>query len=332
MARHKTLRQISPIASVIAVSPAFVLFVILFGSAFSLVLFAVAPQAKISVASSLVVVPINVTTSSGAFVSGLKADNFRIFEDGRRQDITLFKEEDAPVTVGLVVDHSRSMGPKLSAVLLAVNAFAHSSNPDDEMFVVDFNDTVSVELMRGKPFTNDTAELQEALSAVTAIGQTALYDAVTEALIHVELGQWDKKAVIIVSDGGDNASRIKFSELLARAQRAHVVIYSIGLVDEAGEEENPRVLRKLANATGGLAFFTKRSDEAGPFMKHIARDLREQYTLGYVPTASGGRASFRKLKVEVSSPAAGKLRVRTRPGYFPSEAKAQSALAGGDPR
>ena len=111
--------------------------------------------------------------------------------------------------------------------------------------------------------------------------------------------------------------------------RAHVVIYSIGLVDEAGEEENPRILRKLANATGGLAFFTKRSDEAGRFMKHIARDLREQYTLGYAPPANGGCASFRKLKVEVSSPAAGKFRVRTRPGYFPSEVKAQTAQAGG---
>jgi Ca-activated chloride channel family protein len=289
-------------------------------------------QAKITVTSSLVLLPAKVINSSGIFVSGLKAQNFRVFEDGSQQDITLFKQEDTPVTVGLIVDHSRSMGPKLSAVVLAINAFAHSSNPDDEMFVVDFNENVSVELMRGKPFTHEPAELRKALLAVSAIGQTALYDAVMEGLTHVELGQWDKKALIIVSDGGDNASHAKFSELLALAQRSHVVIYSMGLIDEAGEEENPRILKKLSNATGGITFFTKRSDEAANFMNQIARDLREQYTLGYVPPGKDGRDSFRKIKVEVFSPSAGKLRVRTRPGYFPSKPKSQTAQALGDPR
>ncbi|HKV23675.1 MAG TPA: VWA domain-containing protein [Candidatus Acidoferrum sp.] len=285
-------------------------------------------QAKISVATSLVVVPVNVMDSHAAFVPGLKAENFQIQEDGRPQNITLFREEDTPVGIGLVVDHSRSMGPKLPAVTLAVNAFAHSSNPRDEMFVVDFSDSVSVELMRGKPFTHDARELQEAISAVSALGQTSLYDAVAEALIHIELSQWDKKAIIIVSDGGDNASRMRFSELLERAQRAHVLIYSIGLVDEAGEEENPRVLQKLANATGGLAFFTKRSDEAANLMKRIARDLREQYTLGYAPPASE-RPSFHRILVRVSSPGSGKLRVRARPGYFSNTSKPQSSPAAG---
>ncbi|MGC2832142.1 MAG: VWA domain-containing protein [Candidatus Acidiferrum sp.] len=289
-------------------------------------------QAKITSTTALVVLPVNVTDSKGTFVSGLKAEDFKIFEDGRQQDITLFKQEDTPVTVGLIVDHSLSMGPKLPAVVLAVNAFAHSSNPEDEMFVVDFNENVTVELMRGKPFTHDATELQQALTAVSARGQTALYDAVVEGLTHVELGQWDKKALIIVSDGGDNASHAKFSELLALAEHSHVVIYSIGLVDEAGEEENPKVLKKLSNVTGGIPFLTKRSDEAAKFTRQIARDLREQYTLGYVPPLKNGRDSFRKIAVQVSSPDGRKLRVRTRPGYFPSGTKSQSTQALGVPR
>jgi Ca-activated chloride channel homolog len=289
-------------------------------------------QAKITLTTALVVLPVNVTDSNGAFVSGLTVHNFKVFEDGRQQEITLFKEEDTPVTVGLVVDHSYSMGPKLSAVSLAVNAFAHSSNQQDEMFVVDFNENISVELMRGKPFTHDEAELQQALSAVSAHGQTALYDAVIEGLTHVELGQWDKKALIIVSDGGDNASHATFSELLALAQQSHVVIYSIGLVDEAGEEENPRVLKKLSNATGGITFLTKQSDKAAKFTKQIARDLREQYTLGYVPAIKSSRDSFRKIVVQVSSLNAQKLRVRTRPGYLPNGTKSQSAQTLGGPR
>lgn len=287
-------------------------------------------QAKITTTSALVVLPVNVTDADHAFVPGLKAENFRVFEDGREQPITLFKEEDSPVTVGLIVDHSRSMGAKLPAVTLAVNAFAHSSNPQDEMFVVDFNENVSVELMSGKAFTHDAVELQKAIYAVSANGQTALYDAVIEGLIHIELGQWEKKALIIVSDGGDNASHAKFSELLARAQRSHVVIYSIGLVDEKGEEENPKVLEKLSRATGGMTFFTKRSDQAAKFTMQIARDLREQYVLGYAPPATNSSDSFRKVTVQVSSPGAGKLRVRTRPGYFPRETNPQTTASGGD--
>jgi len=291
-----------------------------------------AGQAKITLTTALVLLPVNVTDSNGAFVSGLTAKNFKVFEDGMQQEITLFQQEDTPVTVGLIVDHSFSMGPKLSSVSLAVNAFAHSSNLQDEMFVVDFNENVSVELMRGKPFTHDEAELQQALSAVSAHGQTALYDAVIEGLTHVKLGKWDKKALIIVSDGGDNASHATFSELLAQAQQSHVVIYSIGLVGKAGEEENPRVLKKLSNATGGITFLTKHSDEAAKFTKQIARDLREQYILAYVPPRKSNRDSFRKIVVQVSSANAQKLRVRTRPGYLPDGANSQSAQTLGVPR
>ncbi|HET8923574.1 MAG TPA: VWA domain-containing protein [Candidatus Acidoferrum sp.] len=283
-------------------------------------------QARITLATVLVVVPVKVTDARGKFVTGLKAENFKIYEDGRPQDVTLFKEEDTPVTVGLIVDHSRSMGPKLPGVITAVTAFAHSSNPGDEMFVVDFNENVSGELLGGKPFTSDAAELEKAVSAVSARGQTALYDAVIEGLTHVELGHQDKKALVIVSDGGDNASHSKFSEMLALAQRSHVVIYSIGLIDESGEEETPKILERLSKATGGITFFARRNDDVAEISQQIARDLREQYTLGYKPTEKNGRDSFRKIAVEVSAPGRGKIHVRTRPGYFPSGVKTQAAL------
>lgn len=286
-------------------------------------------QAKITVTSALVVLPVKVTDDKGMFVDGLKAENFRVFEDGRPQNVALFRDEDTPVTVGLIVDHSRSMGPKLPGVIAAVRTFAHSSNPEDEMFVVDFNENVSVELLEGKAFTSDAAELEKAVSAVSARGQTALYDAVIEGLTHIELGHHDNKALIIVSDGGDNASRSKFSEMLALARRSHVMIYSIGLVDDSGEEENPKILEKLSKATGGITFLTSRGHEVTEISKQIARDLREQYTLGYVPPPRTGRDSFRKIGVEVSAPGGVKVHVRTRPGYFPNGQKTQASMAAG---
>jgi Ca-activated chloride channel family protein len=268
--------------------------------------------------TELVVLPVNVTDSNGNFVSGLSPQSFRVYENGRLQEVTAFQDGDTPVTVGLIVDHSRSMGPKLAEVVEAVSTFAHSSNPQDEMFVVDFNDDVAVELLDGKPFTDDANELAKAVSAVRARGRTALYDAVAEGLLHLQLGRWDKKALIIVSDGGDNASQQKFSRILALAQQSQVVIYSVGLADE-DEEENPNVLRRLSKATGGTAYFPASLPEVADICRRVARDLREQYTLGFVPEKSASARSFRQLTVKVSASGRGKLRVRARPGYFTGE-------------
>ena len=139
-------------------------------------------QSPIVANAELVVLPVSITDGSGNFVSGLSAQNFRVYEDGRLQKVLSFQDGDNPVTVGMVVDHSRSMGPKLPEVTAAVSDFAKSSNPKDEMFVVDFNDDVSVELLDGKAFTNSAHELEKAVSAVSARGRTALYDAVAEGL------------------------------------------------------------------------------------------------------------------------------------------------------
>jgi Ca-activated chloride channel family protein len=264
--------------------------------------------------TELVALPVNVVDAHGNFVAGLKIDNFRVFEDGQIQNISLFEQEDAPVTVGLIVDHSGSMGPRLPEVAAAVLAFAHSSNREDEMFVVDFDDTVSVELLDGKPFTSDAQELEKAITEVGARGQTALYDAVAEGFIHLKLGQWNRKALVIVSDGGDNVSRNTFSQVLETARSSHVVIYAIGLLDEDDEEENPGVLRRLCRETGGVAFFPPKGSSIESISKQIAGDLRKQYMLGYVPPRNFGGDSFRKIEVRVSAPG-GKVRVRSRTGY-----------------
>jgi Ca-activated chloride channel homolog len=273
----------------------------------------------IAVKTELVVLPVRVIDGSGDFVSGLSLDNFRVYEDGRLQRISLFRREDTPLSVGLVVDHSRSMGPKLAEVTTAIVSFAQSSNPQDEMFVVDFNDDVSLELPGGKPFTHDPSELARAVSAVSARGRTALYDAVNEGLNHLQLAHGDKRALIIVSDGGDNASRHTYADVLALARRSQTVIYSIGLIGATNEEENPKLLRRLCNDTGGIAFFPEASESVTKVSARIAHDLREQYTLGFGPDKTDSDHSFRKIEVKVTAPGRGKIRVQTRRGYFNSE-------------
>jgi Ca-activated chloride channel family protein len=285
-----------------------------------------AGQSTISSNTDLVVLPVNVTDAKGNVVSGLSQQNFRVYEDGRLQKVTSFQQGDTPVTVGLIVDHSRSMGPKLPEVAAAVSAFAHSSNPQDEMFVVDFNDDVSVELVGGKAFTNDPAELGKALFSVRARGRTALYDAVAEGLLHLRLGHCDRKALIIVSDGGDNASQQKFSQVLSLAQQSQVLIYSIGLVTDVGEED-PGVLRHFSKATGGVAYFPSPTNTVTSISTQIARDLREQYTLGFTPEKANNPHAFRKVEVKVTAPGHGKIHVRTRSGYVGAEEKSSSAQA-----
>ncbi len=287
-----------------------------------------APPASsaISVQTELVVLPVSVTDAKGNAVLGLQQQDFQVYEDGRVQKIAMFQQGDAPITVGLIVDHSRSMGEELPEVADAVSSFAQSGNPRDEMFVVDFNDDVSVELLNGKAFTDDPEELAKAVTAVRARGRTALYDAVAEGLLHLQLGHYDRKALIIISDGGDNASTQKFQQVLTLAQKSQVVIYSIGLIGDSGEVD-PNVLRHFSKATGGIAYFPDRTHTVASISAQIARDLREQYTLGFAPEKANDAHDFRKIEVKVTVPGQGKLRVRTRTGYSAAGASASPAAA-----
>lgn len=259
--------------------------------------------------------PVTVTDRGGNFVPGLTASNFEIMDNGQPQPIAFFEQQNTPVTVGLLIDHSGSMGPNLPAVGAAISSLARSSNPQDQMFVIDFGDTVSIGLFDGQSFTNDPAQIEHAITSVWARGRTALYDAIAQGITHLKLGHWNKRALIIVSDGGDNASHYKFHQVLAMARSCHAVMYAIGLLSASGQQENPDVLRRLTRDTGGLAFFPGPHDSIATVTKEIARDLRGQYMLAFVPPKQSGTAAFHRLTIKVNAAGQGKLRVRARAGY-----------------
>lgn len=273
----------------------------------------------------LVVLPVTVRDRAGRFVSGLKASNFRVFEDGQIQQITLFRDQDVPVTVGLVVDHSGSMVHQMQAVIDGAVAFVQASNEQDREFVVNFGPTVSFGLPENVAFTNSLTELESALSVPSAYGRTALFDALAAALAHFSSDRANKKALLAISDGGDNASRHSFKDVLRIAQASDVEIYSIGFLDPLSADQNPEVLRKLAHVTGGEVYFPASSDEVVSFCRSVASDIRHQYTLGYAPPDKrpGG---FRKIRVLVAAGHRRKFSVRTRTGYFlPSDSNDESA-------
>ena len=274
-------------------------------------------QAVISVHTELVAVPVVVTDSRGHHVSGLNQDNFQVFEDGRPQPIAVFHHGDGPVTLGLIVDRSQSMRPKSAALLVAVSALLQSSRPEDELFAVTFNDRVSFALP-GEPFTRDVNGLSAALTAVRAEGRTALYDGVAEGLQHLDLGHGEKRALIVLSDGGDNGSVHRYAEILALARRSDALIYALGLLDTSpmhDHEEDAGLLKRLCRDTGGVAYFPRTPDDIAAVSARVAGDLREQYIIGFTPgTPTGGR-TFRKLDVKVTATGQGPLRVRTRAGY-----------------
>jgi len=249
-------------------------------------------------------------------VSGLNKDNFQVYEDGVLQPIKYFSHEDIPVTVGLVIDNSGSMKPKRQDVIAAALAFARSSNPQDQMFVVNFNEKVSFGLPDNIAFTDQVARLQVALSRVAADGETALYDAVAVALEHLKKGDREKKVLIVVSDGGDNASGRKLTEIMALAGQPNAIIYTIGIFDDLDPDRNPGVLKRLAKDTGGESFLPQSLAEVTPICERIARDIRNQYTVAYVPTNRKRDGTHRIIQVKASAPAYGRLSVRTRTGYF----------------
>lgn len=271
-------------------------------------------QTVLSWRAAVVALPVRVTDGQGHVVSGLTADNFRIFQDGKPQPVTMFRHGDAPVTLGLVIDASTSMRPKQGALIAAAAAFARSGRPDDELFVVTFNDQVTFTLPSGEAFTTDPAKLEAALSVTRPEGRTKLYDAIVASLVHARKGKWDRTAIVIVSDGGDNASRYKYSDVRAMAEQSQSVIYALGLVDDRGEEEDPNILARLCRDTGGLCYFPRRDANLEDVLAQIGRDLREQYIVGFSPDPSQPPGNH-DVRVTASGPKGESLKVRTRPGY-----------------
>jgi Ca-activated chloride channel homolog len=249
-----------------------------------------------------------------------------VFEDGRTQPIRLFRHEDTPVTVGLLIDHSGSMREKLEEVTAGARAFVRSSNSRDQMFVVNFNETVSQGLPQGLRFSDSVEQLGAAVWGRPAVGTTALYDAIVEGLTRLREGSRDKKVLIVISDGGDNASKAPLDRVIKMAEQSNAMVYTIGIFDPDDPDGKPGVLRRLAHETGGQAFFPSEITETVEICERIARDIRDQYTIGYSSTSEKRDGTYHKIRLTARSKTGGKLAVRTRAGY--SAADASPALAG----
>jgi VWFA-related protein len=271
---------------------------------------------RVSVDVNWVVMHAAVLDKQGRAASDLREQDFEIYEDGVRQTIRLFRHDDIPVTVGLVVDHSGSMRPKITEVMLAARTFVQSSSPDDQMFVVNFNEHVSLGLPTAIPLSNRPDELARAIGDTPATGKTALYDAVVKAQEQLQTGTRDRKVLLVISDGGDNASRNTLDDVLKGIAKSRALVYAIGVFDPTDPDRNPGVLRRLAEPTGGQAFFPRELSEVVAICERIARDIRNQYTLGYVSSNPPGPGSFRVIKVSAHSAGKSKLFVRTRSGYL----------------
>jgi Ca-activated chloride channel family protein len=265
--------------------------------------------------TNLVILSATVLDRRNAIVSGLGKNDFQVYENHVLQQVKYFSHEDLPVTVGLVIDNSGSMSSKRADVITSALSFARSSNPQDQVFVVNFNEHVSYGLPADIPFTDRQDQLQRALSSIRTTGQTALYDAIATALDHLKQGKLAKKVLIVISDGGDNASRHSMAQVLEMARSSAAMIYTIGIFDEQDGDQNPSVLKRFAKETGGEAFFPESPKEIISICEGIARDIRNQYTLAYVPEISKQDGGFRVVDVRASAPGRGHLSVRTRTGY-----------------
>lgn len=264
---------------------------------------------------NLVLLDVSVRDPQGGFISNLPKEAFSVLEDNKTQTITQFASNDLPVTVGIVVDNSGSMRPKKPDVITAALVFAQASNPLDEIFVVNFNDRVWFGLPETEPFTDDTGKLRQALMKTDPAGKTALYDAVISGIQHLENGKRDKKTLIVISDGGDNASTHKMSEVTRRVLESRATIYTIGIFNNEDGDRNPDVLKKLANMSGGYAYFPQTLEEVVPICRQIAKDIRTRYTVGYIPSHSQ-HWGVRHVKVTVNNTEGrGKLIARTRTSY-----------------
>jgi VWFA-related protein len=281
------------------------------------------PQAQFTARSELVVLNVRVTDRGGSYATGLTAGSFRIFEEGHPQEVRFFESADAPITVGLIIDSSGSMREARDRVIAASAEFVETSNPDDEVFGLVFSDSVHAVLDTSAPFTGDARTLRNALANVfQPDGQTALYDAIAAGLAYAAHGSRDRRALVVVSDGGDNASRINFGEIRKRVEASDAIIYTVALADPFDLDSDPKHLARIAETSGGKAFAPKDVAGVHQAFAQIVRDIRHSYTMGYEPTRTDQRPGFRRISVEARAPDGRRLTVHTRRGYV-AQATAQ---------
>ncbi len=278
------------------------------------------PPANLRADASMVLVPAHVTDPLGAPVGNLRKEDFRIFEDGVEQAITEFAKEDAPVSVGFLFDASSSMRNKMRQSSEAAASFFQTANQGDEFFLVEFNDRARLSV----PFTSDTNEVYKRVSHARPLGRTSLLDAVHLALVQMKRALHTRKAIVIVSDGGDNRSRYTAAQIKSAMRESEVQIYSMGIFDPVDqrkrtpEEKNgPQLLSELSADSGGRYFSVDNLDDLPAISARIGEVLRSQYMLGYSPANPQRDGKFREIKVVLASPLkAPDLEVRYRKGYY----------------
>jgi Ca-activated chloride channel family protein len=256
-------------------------------------------------------------------VTNLDRGAFTVLEDGRPQNIVSFRHEDIPVAMGIVIDNSGSMREKRDRVNKAAINLVKASNPQDEIFIVNFND----EYYLDQDFTADLNKMREALEKVDTRGGTALYDAVVASSDHLKKnGKLDKKVLLVVTDGEDNESQESLEQAIRRLQEENgPTVYAIGLLGEEKQRRARKALQFMAEKTGGIAFFPKTLDQVDEISRQVAHDIRNQYTIGYKPTNPKSSGGYRTIKVDARAKGYGKLTVRTKSGYYAGQERASAS-------
>ncbi len=286
----------------------------------------------LSVVVEEVQLPISVLDKDGRPVNGLTKNDFAIFEDNVQQQIKIFKHEDIPLSLGLVIDNSGSMRNKRERVNSATLTFARESNPEDETFIVNFDDAAYLE----QDFTGSIGDLIDALDNIDTRGETALYDAVYLSVDHVKAGKKDKRVLLLISDGEDNVSKYGLNKVIDALRESKVTLYAIGLLEENDQrgglfkkppsKKAKEVLQKFAEITGGQAYFPKSLDEVEELVKDIAHEIRNHYTVSYTPSNRKLDGSWREIRVKVNPPkTTTKVTVHTKQGYFAPNAQPVSS-------
>lgn len=278
------------------------------------------PSANIRINSNLVLVPVSVCDPNNRPVTGLEKEHFKIFDDKVEQTVTHFAMDDEPLAVGLVFDISGSMGPKMRRSRLAAAEFFRKSNPEDEFFLVEFSD--QPKLMA--PLTRDPQEIQNQLTFAGSKGRTALLDAILLALNEMKKSTMQRKALLIISDGGDNSSRYTETEVRNRVRESDVLIYAIGIFEPYGsrgrspeELSGPGLLTELAEQTGGRHFPVEDLAELPDIAAKIGVELRNRYVLGYSPTTQQRDGRYHRVRVQLVPPhGLPPLRAYWRTGYY----------------
>jgi Ca-activated chloride channel homolog len=277
------------------------------------------PESTLRIDSSLVLVPAQVTTRAGSPILDLKRQDFKIFEDGVQQQVSYFAKDDAPVSIGVLLDSSGSMRNKKEKASEAAAAFFKTSNSDDEFFLIQFDERPKLAV----PFTKDTDLLYHEISHIRPYGRTSLFDAIHMALDVMKTARNDRKALVIVSDGGDNRSRRTFTAIKGDVLEADVQLYAMGIYDSEGasqgspeEAEGPDLLDQLAEVTGGRHFPVTNLATLPEVSTRIGRLLRNRYLLGYNPTNASRDGRYRGVKLELASPPDFGIHVQYRKGYY----------------